>query len=192
MMPQGVPWQLGLLLLVVPVQYFLTTWKPTSDLERRDTIHQLAWKFESWRANTFNAVTWKKWFQQKYNQIVYFLEGRTQPIYGDDDEGESPAVEVLDYLDKNGHFAGSSEPRIKRPSNVKFRVGQVIKHKVRGYRGIIIGWDETAKAPEDWFRQMHPADKPILHPQIDDYFEMYDGTRYLARPWLKHIYPHDQ
>ena len=39
----------------------------------------------------------------------------------------------------------STEPRDPRPPSVKYRVGQVIKHKLWGYRGIIIGWDEVAK-----------------------------------------------
>jgi hemimethylated DNA binding protein len=34
-------------------------------------------------------------------------------------------------------------------------VGQVIRHKVNGYRGVIIGWDERAKAPEWWLEKVH-------------------------------------
>ena len=44
-----------------------------------------------------------------------------------------------------GHFASSAQPRNPRPPHVEFRVGQVIKHKLWGYHGVIIGWDETAK-----------------------------------------------
>ena len=39
----------------------------------------------------------------------------------------------------------SPDPRSPRPDHVKYRVGQVIKHKVWGYRGIIVGWDEQAR-----------------------------------------------
>ena len=39
----------------------------------------------------------------------------------------------------------SPEPRIHRSPNVEFRVGQVVVHKSLKYRGVIIGWDETAK-----------------------------------------------
>lgn len=39
----------------------------------------------------------------------------------------------------------SPEPRSPRQSHVKFRVGQVMRHKKWGYRGIIIGWDVKAK-----------------------------------------------
>jgi hemimethylated DNA binding protein len=31
----------------------------------------------------------------------------------------------------------------------------------------------------------------ITHPSVDAYFENYDGSQYLARPWLKEIYPKD-
>ena len=39
----------------------------------------------------------------------------------------------------------STEPRTQRSTEVKFRVGQVIKHKRWGYRGVIVGWDPVAK-----------------------------------------------
>lgn len=35
----------------------------------------------------------------------------------------------------------SPEPRTPRPPEVKYRIGQVIRHKKWGYRGVIIGWD---------------------------------------------------
>jgi len=40
---------------------------------------------------------------------------------------------------------GSADPRSPRPPHVKFRVGQVVRHKRFGYRGVIIGWDVVAK-----------------------------------------------
>ena len=40
---------------------------------------------------------------------------------------------------------GSLEVRSLRPSELKYRVGQVITHKTWGYRGVIIGWDLEAK-----------------------------------------------
>ncbi|XP_065838206.1 uncharacterized protein [Oscarella lobularis] len=96
-----------------------------------------------------------------------------------DDENErdpetSPATEVLkmnfDLERQHGkqswrpsprdeHFAASRAPRT-RSSRVLYRVGQVIRHKRWGYRGVIVGWDEYAKAPEFWLRMNHPQDKP--------------------------------
>ena len=115
-----------------------------------------------------------------------------------------------------------------------------------GYRGVIIGWDEKARAPESWLRQMHGEHEPewrnqsvgdsppdhqltlslycrpnyavlvdtrdrpapqityvpqenletvkhtkILHPSVEDYFETFDGSQYLPRPWLRTIYRRD-
>jgi len=96
-----------------------------------------------------------------------------------------------------------------------------------GYRGVIIGWDEEARAPERWLREMHKKepewrnqpnyavlvdtrDRPapqityvpqenletvkhtkILHPSVEDYFESFDGSQYLPRPWLRTIYRRD-
>ncbi|KAJ8315185.1 hypothetical protein KUTeg_007335 [Tegillarca granosa] len=37
--------------------------------------------------------------------------------------------------------SASLEPRTPRPPEVKYRIGQVIRHKIWGYRGVIIGWD---------------------------------------------------
>ena len=52
--------------------------------------------------------------------------------------GECPAKEVMKYNEPNGYFASSPEPKHTR-GNVKYRVGQIIKHKKFGYRGVIIG-----------------------------------------------------
>ena len=66
--------------------------------------------------------------------------------YKDDEiNGQCPAVEVMKARDPQGFFATSHIPRFKRPREVKFRIGQVVKHLRHGYHGIIIGWDKTCK-----------------------------------------------
>lgn len=87
----------------------------------------------------------------------------------------SPAQEVFkwnDFIEKQQmqkqwhptpeeeHFSRSAKVRRRNNKKVKFRVGQVIKHKIWGYKGVIIGWDEFAKAPESWLRANHPASHP--------------------------------
>jgi len=42
-------------------------------------------------------------------------------------------------------ISGSPEPRSPRSPAIKFRVGQVVRHKRWGYRGVIIGWDTMAR-----------------------------------------------
>ncbi|RCN23961.1 hemimethylated DNA binding domain protein [Ancylostoma caninum] len=60
----------------------------------------------------------------------------------------------------------------ERAPHVRWRVGQVVKHKVHGYRGVIIGWDLTAKASKEFIEQIHKgnkefADKPNYAILID-------------------------
>ena len=43
----------------------------------------------------------------------------------------------------SGHFATSIEPRYPRPPSIKYRIGQVVKHKQYGYRfvcAIYVNW----------------------------------------------------
>ncbi|XP_077976883.1 uncharacterized protein LOC144432531 [Glandiceps talaboti] len=217
--------QLSLLLLAVPAQYFISNWmNNSSSSQRSQEVRNLALGLQSWTNKIFTLKTWQNWC----NWVVATIQA-SEYYDDDDDQGESPAVEVMKYREKDGYFGGSPAPRSPRPSNIKYRVGQVIKHKKWGYRGIIIGWDEKAKAPEPWIHQMHPKDKPhwrnqpnysilvdtrdreqaqvtyipeenieiianvrIFHPAVDNYFEGFDGSQYIARPWLKVVYPHDQ
>ncbi len=34
-------------------------------------------------------------------------------------------------------------------------------------------------------------DAKVIHPKVDDYFEHYDGSQYIPRPWLRTLYPLD-
>ena len=52
------------------------------------------------------------------------------------------------------YFAGSRKPRHPRPTAIKYRVGQVVKHRRYGFYGVIVGWDEVAKVGE---QGMHTA-----------------------------------
>eukprot|EP00039_Didymoeca_costata_P020754 m.342328 g.342328 ORF g.342328 m.342328 type:complete len:228 (+) comp21242_c0_seq1:165-848(+) len=78
------------------------------------------------------------------------------------DIGKSFAHEVAKF----DYFAGSARPRKDR-SGVKYRVGQVFKHKTQGYTGLIVGWDKKAKAPAGWLTRMEVSDadqqQPMYH-----------------------------
>lgn len=52
-------------------------------------------------------------------------------------------------------LSASPTVRSHRPSSVKLRVGQVVKHKLYGYHGVITGWDEIARAPDRWLNEHH-------------------------------------
>ena len=51
---------------------------------------------------------------------------------------------------KSNYFAGGRKSRTNR-AGVHYRIGQVFTHKKHGYKGMIVGWDREAKAPDEWF-----------------------------------------
>ena len=84
----------------------------------------------------------------------------TNTVFDPNDElGESPALEVMKYRETQQFFGQSTIVRYPKAPHIQFRVGQVVKHKKWGYRGVIIAWDETAKAPEEWLKAMHKENK---------------------------------
>lgn len=85
---------------------------------------------------------------------------------------ESPATEVYYMREKYGYFASKyssdelksrffvfilASPAIRssRSEYVRYRVGQVVRHKLYGYRAVITGWDEIASAPDEWLDEHH-------------------------------------
>lgn len=144
-------------------------------------------------------------------------------------DGECPAVEVLRRDHPLGYFAASTQQRRYRTSLVQYRVGQVVRHTEYGFRGVIVGWDETCQAPRSFIEQSYsPEDTTELcaqanyavlvdthdyplamtqyfaqrhltlvrstkveHPQMDIYFDQFDGSRYLSSGWLAAMYPED-
>lgn len=67
------------------------------------------------------------------------------PVDDDNPLGECPAVEVWNYRSPQGTFGMSPRPRLDHPKEVKWRIGQVVRHHDFGYKGVIIGWDLKAK-----------------------------------------------
>ncbi|XP_063954114.1 uncharacterized protein LOC129259198 isoform X1 [Lytechinus pictus] len=243
---RGTYLQLALLLLIVPAQYFLTQWKPTTSTQRSIEIERLLTRLHLWHGKFTNPDWWNQRALNAWNTMADFIDhienygerlmygasSKTSDFDENEPEGESPAYEVLKFRESNGYFGGSTEKRSPRPRHVRYRIGQVVRHKRMGYRGVIVGWDLTATAPAQWLKdnispdQQHTVNAPfyallldirdihvpvpvivynseedlevisfqtmVQHPQIDEYFEAFDGSRFLARSWLKKIYPHDQ
>lgn len=217
-------WQFAVLLLCVPIQYFIVQYSGTSETTRTYQISNMVSQIRDFQSRWFRIEPWTRWCQ---SLVLKITEGALSKPSAAEDLGESPAFEVLKYREKDGFFGTSADIRITRGPHVKFRVGQVVKHKRWGYRGVIVGWDETARAPEAWLKQMHEnnrhwRDQPnysilvdtrdrtapqltyvpqenievakgtkVLHPNVDEFFETYDGSQYLPRPWLRGLYPRD-
>lgn len=144
-MPRGL--QLLLLLLAVPLQYLICLWTSPSASERAQLIKQLSKPLTLFSSGYI--LDWNTWQEMVVNwtqSMINILQ---------DEDGECPAEEVIKFQEKNGHFGMSTVPRTPRPKHVKFHVGQVIRHKLWNYRGVIIGWDEKLKASEAWTQQNH-------------------------------------
>ena len=148
--------QLGLLLMAVPAQYLFTKFMSTTDSQRSHAIRNLVNDAAIFKEKYLSWKSWKQWCSDIFGSMSSFSDDPNV----DDLQGESPALEVILYKDPQGYFAASAQPRSPRPPNVQYRIGQVIKHKVWGYRGVIIGWDPKCRAPEEWIKQMHREDKP--------------------------------
>ncbi|XP_013408133.1 uncharacterized protein LOC106175746 [Lingula anatina] len=149
--------QFGLILLAVPAQYLITKWMTSNQVQRNVALRSILNSAVTFHEKYFTWKSWQKWCFD----VISKVHLHSKPSYGESDapDGESPAVEVMKHDQPDGYFAGSPHPRVSRQENVKYRVGQVIRHKIHGYRGVIVGWDPKAKAPESWLQQMHPKDK---------------------------------
>ena len=146
----------ALILLSVPLQYYVVHLWGSNEISRTYEISKMVTQFNDLKSRWLRVEPWREWCSDILLKMASATSNSEpdQPI-ADEDNGESPAVEVLKYRDKNGHFGQSMEPRDPRPPHVKFRVGQVVKHKLWGYHGVIIGWDLEARAPEQWLKSMH-------------------------------------
>uniref|UniRef100_A0A0N5CB55 YccV-like domain-containing protein n=1 Tax=Strongyloides papillosus TaxID=174720 RepID=A0A0N5CB55_STREA len=63
---------------------------------------------------------------------------------------------VENSSDKEKYYGLSKRVRDPRPPFVKFRVGQVVATKKYNIRGVVVGWDEKASAPEKWLKEHDP------------------------------------
>lgn len=219
---------MGLLLLCVPLQYFLCNYFGDSENQRTVAIDRLLTGLSRFKKSYFVWDSWQRWCQSIVRGLQTHL-GYSHILDSKDPLGECPAIEVIKHRGtKTGFFTESPQIRNERPNEVRYRVGQVVVHKDLGYRGVIVGWDTTAKAPQSWLHKMHQGDQThwrempnysilvdtrdrkipqktyepeenlvlvkntkVIHPWLDDYFNGFDGSRYIPRPWLKILYPRD-
>lgn len=227
--------QLVILMIAVPAQYMISEWYGCkSETERSKSVHLMLSSLNTFRKNYLSIYKWKNWLRTilsttlaKYRKNVEgTVKKKSSTRHGQQQQGECVAKEVFYHNSPQGYFSTSVTVRSPRPKNVQYRVGQVIVHKIHGYRGVIIGWDETCKAPLTWIQAMHGSDQEIIkqpyysvlvdtrdkrqqttyvaqeniiirtnlkvfHPNVWDYFNLYDGAQYHMRPAMQELYPHD-
>jgi len=153
--------QFAVLFLCVPIQYFAVEFMGSSEVSRTYHISQLVEEVYKLRSQWLSIEPWRKWCVKVLDSITEHGLSRFSP--GTDEEadglGESPAIEVMKFREKNGFFAQGPETRDPKNPSVIYRVGQVVEHKRWKYHGVIIGWDVKAKAPAEWLKEMHGDNK---------------------------------
>ncbi|KAK7868137.1 hypothetical protein R5R35_003015 [Gryllus longicercus] len=145
--------QLGLLFLCVPLQYLLSGHLTN----RSQAILHVVNDFRHFRDNWLHTEPWKNRFVQLVSWVLKGFVRPSNPIEGVRVNGPetSLAIEVLQYRERAGFFGSSQEVRSERPKHLRFRVGQVVRHRIEGFRAVIVGWDLHAKAPESWLNLMY-------------------------------------
>ncbi|KAK7066702.1 hypothetical protein SK128_022497 [Halocaridina rubra] len=152
---------LCVLVFCVPLQHWLTQRSVVSSEERSMRIFRFFREMKIFYENYFSLATWREWLLKLIEKHITVGSDYSHWYSLDltDPEGECPAVEVMNLRNPEGHFGMSPRPRLTRPVGLKWRVGQVVKHKRWGYHGVIIGWDQKCKAPETWIQKMHDGRK---------------------------------
>ncbi|XP_076308275.1 uncharacterized protein LOC143223760 [Tachypleus tridentatus] len=182
-------WQLGLLILCVPLQFILVQQWGHNESSRSYALNGLFSSLQKFKSEYLIWDSWKRWCNQLLSRLKEEPENKSPSnLYDvdlDNPLGESPAVEVFQYKNKDGFFATSPEPRNPRLPTIKYRVGQVIVHKIWKYKGVIIGWDEIAKAPKQWLQEMHGNKNPHWL-QMPNYAVLVD-TRDRMTPQMTYI-----
>ncbi|XP_067123717.1 uncharacterized protein [Centruroides vittatus] len=186
-MPRFQPdnYYLGILFLCVPLQYFLVYYWNSNEVSRTHAINQFIKNLVQFKQTFFHWSSWEKWCSN-FLSSFWNDDFPDKSLYNSDDlQAESPAIEVMKFKQKHGYFASSPEPRNPRSPDVKYRIGQVIVHKKWNYRGVIIGWDEEAKAPEEWLKIMHGAEHPHWR-KMPNYAILVD-SRDRSRPQITYV-----
>lgn len=131
-----------ILILVVPLQYYLS---PSSSSDMKYYIQRLT--------DSIIEFTERLGFRLPFVQI---RKTKGIPVFEDD------AVVDERERSESASYGGSLHVRERSPK-VRWRVGQVIKHKVHGYRGVIIGWDLKAKASEKFIEKVHRGNQEWIN-----------------------------
>ncbi|KAI3421045.1 hypothetical protein GPALN_014672 [Globodera pallida] len=137
------------ILFSVPLQFYLSA-RSTSDAQfyLHEFVQQLREVYGRYFSPIFGRSSVDENVEEESGQKT-LREG------GEDTIDESNLREKGESRDV---FGASSEPRHPRPPHIKYRVGQVVKHRIHNYRGVIIAWDEKAKAPDWWIKKVHGAE----------------------------------
>lgn len=136
-------------------------------------------QFYDFKSNYMSLESWKKWYvslltidsnranrgksssssSRKQSQGGGEGESNNEETWSGADSDDELAIEVLKYRKALTDFGESAVTRAPRPSSVHFRVGQVVKHKQLDLKGVIIGWDDRAQAPNSWLHRNYVVEE---------------------------------
>ncbi|UJR25574.1 hypothetical protein I4U23_006919 [Adineta vaga] len=145
--------QFALLLLAVPIQYFILTKWSSKDIEQAHAVNKLTNQINQ----IFHYLSPNTWFNWLISFVIEIPLGFNPLLHKRTWRRgiESPATEVYYMREKYGYYGTSPNIRSPRSDHIKYRVGQVVRHKIYNYRAVIIGWDEIASAPDEWLDEHH-------------------------------------
>jgi F-box protein 21 len=107
-------------------------------------------------------------FQNHYPWDITLLERFVFPMFYDHPEGEA-LVEFVNVEHTSDRLPKVAKQRTARTLDVKFKVGQLFRHKRYHYEGVITGWDINCAQREDWIQHMgvdrlpHGRDQSFYH-----------------------------
>ncbi|CAK8679382.1 unnamed protein product [Clavelina lepadiformis] len=154
--------QFLMIILALPMQYMLVKWANNQTEDAR--LLSMTSVFSNIRSFMKDYFTISSWKNRMATYLGRPVKGKSRNLNlaagrQGNMEGECVAKEVFLYRNQHGDFATSTEARSPRKSFVKYRVGQTIKHKKYGYKGVIVGWDESCRAPDSWIRTNHRGEE---------------------------------
>ncbi|KAL6729140.1 hypothetical protein Aduo_000223 [Ancylostoma duodenale] len=149
-----------ILVFAVPLQFYLS---PSSSSEIKYYLQKLT--------DSVIRTAEKIGIRLPFVYIRTGYQEKNAPASNDDDVDDA-VVDEQERKDSSSYGISDSMEVRERAPHVQWRVGQVVKHKVHGYRGVIIGWDLTAKASKEFIERVHKgnkdfADKPNYAILID-------------------------
>ncbi|OQR76152.1 hypothetical protein BIW11_07961 [Tropilaelaps mercedesae] len=186
-------WHIAFILAAIPLQFFLS-YKLSKNVDHQKS--SMEERFSS-RLFTDHFTTWlslELWRQLYVQRVRLGLLGDVSPrrLYPDtpDPKGECPAVEVMRFRHPQGYYAMSHVPRGNR-NGVNFRVGNIVQHRISGYRGVVVGWDLQARAPHDWFKSHYDPDEVLTaHIKSEPHYSVLVDIRDRSPPQMVYVPQH--
>jgi F-box protein 21 len=92
-------------------------------------------------------------FATEFPEDVYLIEQHLVPLFHGLPE-QQYILETVRVMRAGDEMPRQVRRRTAEHKNVKYRIGQVFRHRRYEYRAIIIGWDAECGAGEQWMQRM--------------------------------------